>query len=67
MAGEARQCLHFTLPCDVYRPDSHVYCNEAIALAYLSGKHTMAAFAAHFAVHHTAVSRLVRMHEDALK
>ena len=41
--------------------------NEAIALAYLSGQHTMAAIAAHFDVHYTTVSRLVREHEDALK
>ena len=30
--------------------------NEAIALAYLSGQHTMAAIAAHFGVHYTTVS-----------
>ena len=41
--------------------------NEAIALAYLSGQHTMAAIAAHFGVHYTTVSRLVREHEEALK
>ena len=41
--------------------------NEAIALAYLSGQYTMAAIAAHFDVHFTTVSRLVREHEDALK
>jgi putative transposase len=38
--------------------------NEAIALAYLSGQHTMAAIAAHFAVHYTTVSRLVKAHEE---
>ena len=31
--------------------------NEAIALAYLSGQHTMSAIAAHFGVHYTTVSR----------
>ena len=41
--------------------------NEAIALAYLSGQYTMAAIAAHFDVHYTTVSRLVREHEEALK
>ena len=41
--------------------------NEAIALAYLSGQYTMAAIAAHFGVHYTTVSRLVREHEEALK
>ena len=37
--------------------------NEAIALAYLSGQHTMAAIAAHFGVHYTTVSRLVKAYE----
>jgi putative transposase len=37
--------------------------NKAIALAYLSGQHTMAAIAAHFGVHYTTVSRLVKAHE----
>ncbi|MBM3341006.1 MAG: transposase [Betaproteobacteria bacterium] len=37
--------------------------DEAIALAYLSGHHTMAAVADHFGVHYTTVSRLVRAHE----
>ena len=37
--------------------------NEAIALAYLSGQHTMAAIAAHFSVHYTTVSRLVKSYE----
>lgn len=37
--------------------------DEAIALAYLSGEHTMAAIAAHFGVHYTTVSRLVKAHE----
>ena len=41
--------------------------NEAIALAYLSGQHTMAAIAEHFDVHYTTVSRLVKAHEDGLK
>jgi hypothetical protein len=34
--------------------------NEAIALAYLSGQHTMAAIAKHFGMHYTSVSRLVK-------
>jgi len=38
--------------------------NEAIALAYLSGQHTMAAIAQHFGVHYTTVSRLVKAYED---
>jgi len=37
--------------------------NEAIALAYLSGQHTMAAIARHFDVHYTTVSRLVKAYE----
>lgn len=37
--------------------------NKAIALAYLSGQHTMAAIAEHFEVHYTTVSRLVKAHE----
>ena len=37
--------------------------NEAIALAYLSGQHTMSAIAAHFGVHYTTVSRLVKAYE----
>jgi putative transposase len=37
--------------------------NEAIALAYLSGQHTMAAIAEHFGVHYTTVSRLVKSYE----
>jgi AraC-like DNA-binding protein len=37
--------------------------NEAIALAYLSGQHTMASIAQHFGVHYTTVSRLVKAHE----
>lgn len=37
--------------------------NEAIALAYLSGRHTMAAIASHFGLHYTTVSRLVRAYE----
>ena len=39
--------------------------NEAIALAYLSGQHTMSAVAAHFGVHYTTVSRLVKNYEEA--
>ena len=37
--------------------------DEAIALAYLSGQHTMAAIAGHFNVHYTTVSRLVKAYE----
>ena len=37
--------------------------DEAIALAYLSGQHTMAAIAKHFGVHYTTVSRVVKNHE----
>ena len=33
----------------------------------VSGQYTMAAIAAHFGVHYTTVSRLVREHEEALK
>jgi hypothetical protein len=40
--------------------------DEAIALAYLSGHHTMAAIVAHFGVHYTTVSRLVKAHEQIL-
>lgn len=39
--------------------------NEAIARAYLSGQHTMTAIAAHFCVHYTTVSRLVKRYESA--
>ncbi len=41
--------------------------NEAIALAYLSGRHTMAAIGAHFDVHYTTVSRLLKAYEAAQK
>ncbi len=41
--------------------------NEAIALAYLSGQHTMAAIATHFGVHYTTVSRLVKVYEGGLR
>jgi putative transposase len=37
--------------------------NEAIALAFLSGHHTMAAIADYFGVHYTTVSRLVKGYE----
>ena len=37
--------------------------NEAIAVAYLSGQHAMSAIAAHFGVHYTTVSRLVKAYE----
>ena len=39
--------------------------NDAIALAYLSGQHTMTAIADHFRVHYTTVSRLVKAYETA--
>lgn len=39
--------------------------DKAIALAYLSGQHTMAAIAEHFGVHYATVSRLVKAHEAA--
>ena len=39
--------------------------DHAIALAYLSGQHTMAAIAMHFGVHYTTVSRLVKVYEEA--
>ena len=41
--------------------------NEAIALAYLSGQHTMAAIAEHFGIHYTSVSRLVKTYETNKK
>jgi len=37
----------------------------AIALAYLSGQHTMATIAEHFGVHYTTVSRIVSAHEKS--
>jgi putative transposase len=37
--------------------------DEAIALAFLSGRHTMAAIADHFGLHLTTVSRLVKVYE----
>ena len=37
--------------------------NHTIALAYLSGQHTMSAIAAHFGVQYTTVSRLVKAYE----
>ena len=40
--------------------------NDAIALAYLSGQHTMAEIAHHFRVHYTTVSRLVKAYEARL-
>jgi putative transposase len=39
--------------------------DEAIACAYLSGHHTMAAIAEYFHVHYTTVSRLVKSFEEA--
>ena len=41
--------------------------DEAIALAHLSGEHTMAAVAKHFGVHYSTVSRLVKNYEAATK
>ena len=42
--------------------------NEAMARAYLSGQHTMAAIAGHFGVHYATVSRRVRrIEESAMK
>ncbi len=38
--------------------------NEAIALAYLSGQHTMASIAEYFGVHYTTVSRIVSGYEQ---
>jgi putative transposase len=40
--------------------------DEAIALAYLSGHHTMAAIAGHFGLHYTTVSRLIKRYEGGL-
>ncbi|MBS0311313.1 MAG: transposase [Proteobacteria bacterium] len=39
--------------------------NEAIARAYISGQHTLAAVAEHFGVHYSTVSRLVKNYEEA--
>jgi putative transposase len=39
--------------------------DQAIARAYLSGHHTMAAIADHFHVHYTTVSRLVKVFEQS--
>ncbi|MBF0218341.1 MAG: addiction module toxin RelE [Gammaproteobacteria bacterium] len=36
---------------------------QAMAKAYLSGQHTMAAIAKHFSVHYSTVSRAVKKHE----
>ena len=41
--------------------------DEAIALAYLSGRHTMGQIAQHFGMHYTTVSRLVKAYEAAQK
>ncbi|MEW6131621.1 MAG: transposase [Pseudomonadota bacterium] len=40
---------------------------EAMARAYLSGQHTMAAIARHFGVHYSTVSRMVREYEKPEK
>jgi putative transposase len=39
--------------------------NKAIAQAYLSGQHTMAAIAKYFNLHYATVSRIVRKHEQS--
>ena len=39
--------------------------SEAMARAYLSGQHTMAAIAQHFGVHYSTVSRMVRDYENS--
>ena len=39
--------------------------NKAIALAYLSGQHTMAKIAEHFDIHYTTVSRIVSLYEKS--
>ena len=41
--------------------------HEAMARAYLSGQHTMAAVARHFQVHYSTVSRAVRTFENSAK
>ncbi len=41
--------------------------NEAMARAYLSGQHTMAAIAEHFGVHYSTVSRLVKAQGSSKK
>ena len=41
--------------------------NEAMARAYLSGQHTMAAIARHFGVHYSTVSRVVLAYENITK
>jgi len=41
--------------------------NEAMARAYLSGQHSMAAIARHFRVHYSTVSRAVMHHEGTTK
>jgi REP element-mobilizing transposase RayT len=40
---------------------------EAMARAYLSGQHTLAAIARHFGVHYSTVSRVVKGYEDLAK
>ena len=40
--------------------DEHYPRNEAMARAYLSGQHTMAAIARHFKMHYSTVSRAVK-------
>jgi len=39
--------------------------NEAMARAYLSGQHTMAAIALHFGLHYATVSRAVTAYMNA--
>ena len=45
--------------------ERHYVRDEAMARAYLSGQHTMAAIAEHFGVHYSTVSRVVASFENA--
>ena len=80
-AVNGRFCERFNWVCHAWRQMSNHYHlvvetpqanlsqkharDEAIALAYLSGQHTMAAIAGHFGVHYTTVSRLVKDYEES--
>ncbi|MCJ7600355.1 MAG: transposase [Desulfobulbaceae bacterium] len=44
--------------------EAHYPRQEAMARAYLSGRHSMAAIALHFGVHYSTVSRAVKNHEE---
>ena len=44
--------------------EAHYPRQEAMARAYLSGRHSMAAIALHFGVHYSTVSRAVKKHEE---